>query len=74
MNSRETLASNSLLHSALLDEFAQIFEGRGLEPLPDCYEDGSVSTEKDEPATQGDFVAAVLAVFAQCAQQRISPL
>jgi myo-inositol-1(or 4)-monophosphatase len=35
LNSRETLASNGLVHAALLHEFAQIFEGRGLEPLPD---------------------------------------
>jgi len=38
LNSRETLASNGLVHGALLDEFAQIFEGRGLEPLPDVHE------------------------------------
>jgi myo-inositol-1(or 4)-monophosphatase len=35
LNSRETLASNGLLHDALLHEFEQIFSGRGLEPLPD---------------------------------------
>src|SRR3979411_1933656 len=35
LNSRETLASNGLVHPALLREFAAIFEGRGLEPLPD---------------------------------------
>ena len=35
INSRETLASNGLLHLALLHEFAEIFQGRGLEPLPD---------------------------------------
>ena len=35
LNSRETLASNGLVHSALLNEFEQIFAGRGLEPLPD---------------------------------------
>jgi myo-inositol-1(or 4)-monophosphatase len=38
LNSRETLASNALLHPALLHEFAQIFEGRGLEPLPAIQE------------------------------------
>jgi myo-inositol-1(or 4)-monophosphatase len=37
LNSRETLASNGQVHDALLDEFAQIFEGRGLEPLPDVH-------------------------------------
>ncbi len=38
LNSRETLASNGLLHAALLHEFAEIFAGRGLEPLPDVRE------------------------------------
>jgi myo-inositol-1(or 4)-monophosphatase len=38
LNSRETLASNGLVHSALLNEFEQIFAGRGLEPLPDVAE------------------------------------
>jgi myo-inositol-1(or 4)-monophosphatase len=32
--SRETLASNGLVHDALLHEFQEIFAGRGLEPLP----------------------------------------
>jgi len=35
LNSRETLASNGLIHDALLREFADIFAGRGLEALPD---------------------------------------
>ncbi|MGC2549327.1 MAG: inositol monophosphatase family protein [Candidatus Sulfotelmatobacter sp.] len=35
LNSRETLASNGLLHEALLAEFKEIFAGRGMEPLPD---------------------------------------
>ena len=38
LNSRETLASNTLLHDALIGEFTQIFEGRGLEPLPKINE------------------------------------
>src|SRR5678816_1753366 len=38
LNSRETLASNGLLHAALVHEFAEIFDGRGLEPLPDVRE------------------------------------
>jgi len=38
LNSRETIASNGLLHQALLDEFREIFAGRGLEPLPDPRE------------------------------------
>ncbi len=32
--SRETLASNGLVHDALLHEFEEIFAGRGLEELP----------------------------------------
>lgn len=35
LNSRETLASNGLVHDALQHEFQQIFAGSGLEPLPD---------------------------------------
>jgi myo-inositol-1(or 4)-monophosphatase len=35
INSRETVASNGLIHEALLREFKNIFAGRGLEPLPD---------------------------------------
>jgi len=35
LNSRETLASNGLIHDALLHEFQEIFAGRGLDPLPD---------------------------------------
>jgi myo-inositol-1(or 4)-monophosphatase len=38
LNSRETLASNGKVHGALVSEFAQIFAGRGLEPLPDVNE------------------------------------
>jgi myo-inositol-1(or 4)-monophosphatase len=38
LNSRETLATNGLIHGAMLNEFAQIFEGRGLEPLPDVQQ------------------------------------
>lgn len=38
LNSRETLASNGLLHEALIDEFKAIFAGRGMEPLPDPRE------------------------------------
>jgi len=35
LDSRETLASNGLVHDALLHEFEEIFAGRGLEALPD---------------------------------------
>lgn len=35
LNSRETLASNGLIHEALRQEFKEIFAGRGLEVLPD---------------------------------------
>ena len=35
LNSRETVASNGLIHDALVNEFQQIFAGRGLEVLPD---------------------------------------
>jgi myo-inositol-1(or 4)-monophosphatase len=35
LDSRETLASNGLVHDALLHEFKEIFDGRGLDPLPD---------------------------------------
>jgi myo-inositol-1(or 4)-monophosphatase len=38
LNSRETLASNGLLHPALMNEFAEIFAGRGLEPMADPRE------------------------------------
>jgi myo-inositol-1(or 4)-monophosphatase len=35
LDSRETLASNGLVHDALLHEFQEIFAGRGLVPLPE---------------------------------------
>ncbi len=35
ISSSETLASNGLIHDALLREFGDIFAGRGLESLPD---------------------------------------
>jgi myo-inositol-1(or 4)-monophosphatase len=35
LTSRETLASNGLVHEELLNEFDKIFSGRGLEPLPE---------------------------------------
>jgi myo-inositol-1(or 4)-monophosphatase len=33
--SRETVASNGIVHQAMLDEFDAVFAGRGLEELPD---------------------------------------
>ena len=38
LNSRETLATNGLIHNALMSEFQEIFAGRGLELLPDPRE------------------------------------
>jgi len=38
IDSRETVASNGLIHDALLREFAEIFAGRGLDALPDPRE------------------------------------
>jgi myo-inositol-1(or 4)-monophosphatase len=38
LDSRETLASNGLVHDALLHEFQEIFAGRGLEELPSPVE------------------------------------
>ena len=38
LNSRETLASNGIIHDALLQQFQQIFAGRDLDPLPDPRE------------------------------------
>src|SRR5271165_7203230 len=38
LDSRETVASNGLLHEALQAEFQEIFAGRNMEPLPDPRE------------------------------------
>jgi myo-inositol-1(or 4)-monophosphatase len=38
LESRETVASNGLIHDELVNEFQEIFAGRGLEPLPDPRE------------------------------------
>jgi len=38
IDSKETLASNGVIHGALLREFEDIFAGRGLEALPDPRE------------------------------------
>jgi myo-inositol-1(or 4)-monophosphatase len=41
IDSSETMASNGLIHDALLREFQEIFAGQGLEPLPDPRQYGS---------------------------------
>jgi len=38
LESRETLATNGLVHDALVHEFQEIFAGRGLTPLPEPSE------------------------------------
>jgi myo-inositol-1(or 4)-monophosphatase len=38
IDSRETVATNGLIHASLLGEFQAIFDGRGLEPLPSPVE------------------------------------
>jgi myo-inositol-1(or 4)-monophosphatase len=38
LTDRDVVASNGLIHADLLHEFAEIFSGRGLEPLPDPRE------------------------------------
>jgi myo-inositol-1(or 4)-monophosphatase len=38
IDSRETLASNGLVHDVLVHEFQEIFAGRGLSPLPEPSE------------------------------------
>jgi myo-inositol-1(or 4)-monophosphatase len=38
LDNKETLATNGLLHQELIREFAAIFAGRGLEPLPSPVE------------------------------------
>ena len=38
LDSREVLASNGIIHQELLTNFAEIFAGRGLDPLPSPVE------------------------------------
>ncbi len=40
IDSRETLASNGLLHAELMENFAEIFAGRGLEEIPSAVDYG----------------------------------
>ena len=49
LNSRETVASNGLVHEAMLNEFEQVFSGRGLEPLPDVQALQDVSRRRSRP-------------------------
>lgn len=47
ISSRETLASNGLVHEALLAEFDAIFAGRGLEDLPSPMEYAKTRVSRD---------------------------
>ncbi len=47
IDSRETLASNGLVHDELVREFQEIFAGRGLDPLPDPRAYQHEKTTKD---------------------------
>ena len=38
LNSKEVLASNGIIHQELMDNFAEIFAGRGLEEIPSPVE------------------------------------
>jgi myo-inositol-1(or 4)-monophosphatase len=38
ISSRQVLATNGLIHASMVEEFAEIFLGRGLEPLPSPVE------------------------------------
>jgi len=38
ISSRQVLATNGLIHSSMVQEFAEIFAGRGLQPLPSPVE------------------------------------
>ena len=38
LNSRETLATNGVIHGEMLHEFEEMFAGRDLEPLADPRE------------------------------------
>ncbi len=44
LNSREVLASNGVIHQELMENFAEIFAGRGLEELPSPVEYGRQRT------------------------------
>jgi myo-inositol-1(or 4)-monophosphatase len=44
LDSREVLASNGLIHEELLNNFSEIFAGRGLEPLPSPLEYAKIHT------------------------------
>ena len=38
LDSREVLATNGVIHEEVLEQFREIFAGRGLEPLPSAVE------------------------------------
>ena len=44
LDSREVLATNGLIHEEVLEQFRDIFAGRGLEPLPSAVEYGKSRT------------------------------
>jgi myo-inositol-1(or 4)-monophosphatase len=46
LDSRETVASNGLIHDALIGEFAAIFAGRDLEPLPNPADYAPTQTKR----------------------------
>jgi myo-inositol-1(or 4)-monophosphatase len=48
IDSVETLASNGLIHQQLIDEFREIFAGRGLEALPDPRRPSKVKARTEE--------------------------
>jgi myo-inositol-1(or 4)-monophosphatase len=52
LDSREVLASNSLIHEELLKNFSEIFAGRGLEPLPSPVEYASTRMTSDAAGSE----------------------
>ena len=52
LNSREVLASNGIIHEELMQNFAEIFAGRGLEEIP-----SPVEYARSAPRTHGDAPA-----------------
>jgi myo-inositol-1(or 4)-monophosphatase len=50
ISSRQVLATNGLIHSSMVQEFAEIFAGRGLEPLPRPVEYAGAPAHSKPPA------------------------